>query len=153
MRATRSRGASPRCRTSGARTGLDSATSEGRRGDALRPQRARQRQHQLLVEAPKPLFRTTEYLVNSALRQRNDEEITVGTGNNIGADPKIPPDEQAFAPGEIISSGVVGYPAREPRSGQIDVLSILGQLEAKQVSANRARRGRPHEQVSLEFLS
>ncbi len=71
----------------------------------------------------------SEELVDGTVRERYDKQIPVGPSLDVGRNPKVPADEQAFALGDVGLVAVVGYPALQPWIVHGDFLAITGQVE------------------------
>src|SRR4029453_2506147 len=65
--------------------------------------------------SPRAVGLPPEDFVDRALVQRDQEEIAVGSGLDVGHDPEVPPDEQALTFGDVELVVVVSDPALQPR--------------------------------------
>src|SRR5581483_884740 len=88
-------------------------------------------------------------LVNRAVRERDDKQVAIRPGLDVGADPEVTPEEQALAFGDVKFVSVVGHTVFEPRVIHGDPAAVAGQVEVEQVSAGERRPGGAHEQVAL----
>src|SRR5262245_31512049 len=100
-----------------------------------------------------------ENLVDSAIRERDEEQIAVRAGLDVGDDSEVLAEQQAFAlddgPSvrrgvgcrrliEIVSDGVF-----DPRIIHADFLSVAGQVEAPQEAPLEEWPGSTHEEVAV----
>src|SRR2546425_4788145 len=81
----------------------------------------------------------SEDLVNCAVRERDHEQVAVGPGLNVGADPEVSADEQAFAFSDVEFAKVVGHPVLQPGIVYPDPPAVAGQGEVGQVAAPQER--------------
>src|SRR6266496_604320 len=92
-------------------------------------------------------------LVDRALVQRDEEQVAVRRGLDVGDDPEVRADEQAFALGEVELVVVVGDPVGQPRVVDADLPAVPGQVEVEQVPAGEEGAGGADEQVPVELGS
>src|SRR5688572_29419194 len=89
-------------------------------------------------------------LVNRAVGQRDDEEVAIGAGVDVGADAEAGSKEQAFTFGDLELRQIVGYAVVEPGIRDLDLAAVAVALvisssaileaEAKQRSRSEERR-------------
>src|SRR5207249_4186284 len=91
----------------------------------------------------------TEYLVDRAMRERNDEQVAVRAGMDIGADSKSDPEEQAFALGDVVLGEIIGDTVFQARIAHGDVAAVAGEVESKELSAQQGRRRGANNHVAL----
>ena len=68
-------------------------------------------------------------LVDRPLRERDDKQVAVRSSLDIGSDPEVPVDQQAFAPGDLVLGEVVRHPVLQPCIVYADLPTVTGQVE------------------------
>lgn len=69
---------------------------------------------------------------------------------NVGADPEVPTDQQAFAFREFPLVQIVGDTILQPIIRRFDGTAVAGQIEAKQVSSFEKRACRRYKEIPGE---
>jgi hypothetical protein len=92
--------------------------------------------------APRP-----EDLVDVPVGERDDVEVPVRTGLDVGADAELLAEPDAFALRDLPLVDVVGDAVGETRVVDVDALPVVGQLEAEQRAALEEVACRADEQV------
>src|SRR2546425_12624310 len=87
----------------------------------------------------------SEDLVNGAVRERDHEQVAVGPGLDVSADPEVPADEQAFAFGDVEFAEVVGHAVLQPGIVDADLAAVCGPGKKKKGAAPPDRPGAPPE--------
>lgn len=89
------------------------------------------------------------YLVNGAVRERDDEQVAVRPGLNIGDHPEIRAEQQRFALDDVELARVVGDPVLEIRILDAGLHPVSRQVEMEQVPAREKRSRDAHEKLVL----
>src|SRR4029077_17242133 len=97
--------------------------------------------------------------VDRAVRERDDEQVAVGAGLDVGADAEVAAEEGALALDEGSAVGlrisrrglvqIVGDPVFQPRIIHPDFPAVAGQVEVPQEAPFEERPGGTHEEVAV----
>jgi hypothetical protein len=79
--------------------------------------------------------------------KRHDEEVTVRSGLDVGHDPEVTAEHEAFTFSHLVEGQVVGNAIGKPRVVDGDLLAIAGEIEPEQRPAERIGRREADEQV------
>src|SRR5262249_3594310 len=105
------------------------------------------------VVAAAELFASAEDFEDSTLRQRDHEQVAVGSRLDIRRDSKALAEQQALALGEIPLVEVVRHPVLQPRIAEDQIHSALVEFQPEQVTIEQLRRGTAQNGISIELFS
>lgn len=96
-----------------------------------------------------PLRTLTEDFVYRPARQRDNEQVSVGSGVNICGDAEARAEEQAFAFCNLELRQIIRYAVRQSRILDCDLTTITGELKSEEVAAQQERSRCPYNQVTF----
>src|SRR6266480_7896873 len=99
--------------------------------------------------SPFEILLRSKNLVDRAVRERDDEEISVGSSVNVGADAEVSSKQQAFTLGDVELVEVVGDAIFQSWIIDGDVPAVAGEIEAEQGPSLDGGPGRTHEEVTV----
>src|SRR5919108_2254907 len=84
-------------------------------------------------------------LVDGAVRERNHEEVAVGSTLDVRDHPEVRADEQALALRHVVEVEVVRHAIGQSGVVNRDLPAVAGQVEDEERAALRLRYGEAHE--------
>jgi hypothetical protein len=92
---------------------------------------------------------SSKNLVDRAVRERDDEEVSVRSSVNVGADAEASPKQQAFTLGDVELEKVVGDAIFQSWIIDGDLTTVAGEIEAEQGSSLEEVPRRADNHVTL----
>ena len=100
----------------------------------------------------KPLVAAID-LIDRAVGERDDVEVAVRAGVDVGADAEVAAEEQALALRDLPLADVVRDAILEPRIVHGNLAAVARQLQPEQMSALEERPGARDEEIAFDFPS
>ncbi len=99
--------------------------------------------------SPFEILLRSKNLVDRAVRERDDEEISVRSSVNVGADAEVSSKQQAFTLGDVELEQVVGDAIFQSWIINRDLTAVAGEIEPEQISSQEGGPRRAENHVTL----